>query len=250
MYKSKMTLSPQELLRRNVTPLLPISNPSFGSQFSKLANRRIILIGDGSHGTSEFYEARAKITQHLVEHHGYNIVAAEADWPDAEAIDRYVRRRAGPKSSAGSVKGGEDGEGEKAFRRFPTWMWRNQETHEFVEWLKGYNTGLKKEKRAGFYGLDLYSMGASIQAVIRYLDQVDPKMAKVARRRYGGLQPWVEHLHDYGLAALMGAFKSCEEDVLRMLKDLLSKRLDYASAHEDGDEFHSAEQNARLIAGK
>lgn len=250
MLKSKMTLLPQELLRRNVIPLLPLTNPSFGSQFSKFANRRILLIGDGSHGTSEFYTARAKITQYLVEHHGFNIVAAEADWPDAETIDRYVRRRAGPKSSVGNVKGGGEGEEEKAFRRFPTWMWRNQETHEFVEWLKGYNSSMEEEKRAGFYGLDLYSMGASMQAVIRYLDQVDSEMAKVARMRYGTLQPWIEHPHDYGLAALMGLFKSCEEDVLRMLKDLLNKRLEYASAHEDGDEFHSAEQNARLIAGK
>ena len=245
-----MTLPLQELLRRNVTPILSITNPSFGSQFSKFSSCRILLIGDGSHGTSEFYTARAKITQYLVEHHDFNIVAAEADWPDAEAIDRYVRRRAGPKSSVDNLKAGEKGEEDKAFRRFPTWMWRNEETHDFVEWLRQFNTGREKGKRAGFYGLDLYSMGSSMQAVIRYLDKIDPNMAKVARKRYGGLQPWVEHPHDYGLAALIGAFKSCEADVLRMLRDLLSKRLEYASAHEDGDEFHSAEQNARLIAGE
>lgn len=122
--------------------------------------------------------------------------------------------------------------------------------HEFVEWLWRYNTGREKEKRAGFYGLDLYSMNSSMQAVIRYLDRVDQKMANVTRKRYERLQQWVEHPHDYGLAALIGAFESCEADVIRILKDLLSKRLEYASAHEDGDEFHGTEQNARLIAGK
>jgi erythromycin esterase-like protein len=207
------------------------------------------MIGDASHGTSEFYSARAKITQYLVEHHGFNIVAVEADWPDAECIDRYVRWRAGPKASIASEKAGGDGEREKAFKRFPTWMWRNQETLGFVEWLRAHNAGLTKERRTGFYGLDLYSMGVSMNAVIQYLDHVDPSMAEMARKRYAGLQPWVEEPQDYGLATLVGVLESYEADVLQMLRDLLSKRLEYAARHENGDEFHSAEQNARLVAG-
>ncbi len=180
----------------------------------------------------------------MIEHYGFNIVAVEADWPDAEAIDRYVRRRPGPKSAVTA------GEKEAAFKRFPTWMWRNQEVHDFVEWLRVYNDGLATEEKAGFYGLDLYSMGSSIQAVIKYLDNIDPRMARVAKNRFGCLQPWVEHPEQYGLGILMGAFESCEKEVLKMLRELLNKRLEYAAHHEDGEEFYSAEQNARLITGE
>jgi erythromycin esterase-like protein len=233
-----------DLLRTNVTTLPPVTDPSFASFFHKFGQYKIVLIGDGSHGTSEFYTARAKITQHLITHHGFNIVAAEADWTDAEAIDRYVRRRRGPITTI------EVTESDPAFKRFPTWMWRNHETHDFVEWLREHNKGLGKEKKAGFYGLDLYSMGSSIQAVIQYLEHIDPKMANVARKRYGDLQMWVEHPQEYGLATLIGAFKDCERDVLKMLKDLLDKRIEYSSHIEDGEEFHSSEQNARVIAGE
>ncbi|KAE8441327.1 hypothetical protein EG329_005522 [Mollisiaceae sp. DMI_Dod_QoI] len=233
---------PAELLRTNVTALPPISDQTFASHFHKFRQHNIVLIGDGSHGTSEFYAARAKITQHLIEHHGFNIVAVEADWPDAEAIDRYVRRRPGPTTTI------EVTENTSAFKRFPTWMWRNHEVHDFVEWLREHNKSLKKDKKVAFYGLDLYSMGTSMQAVINYLSHIDPKMANVARQRYGALAPWVEHPQEYGLAALIGAFKSCEADVLKMLKDLLNKRIEYSSHIEDGEEFHSSEQNARVIA--
>jgi erythromycin esterase-like protein len=240
----KMLPPAAELLRDNAAVLPPVTDPSFASFFHKFGQYKIVLIGDSSHGTSEFYTARAKITQHLIEHDGFNVVAAEADWPDAEAIDRFVRCRHGPRTNI------EGTEKEPAFKRFPTWMWRNHEVHDFVEWLRQHNKGLSKEKKAGFYGLDLYSMGASIQAVIKYLDHIDPKMAKVARQRYGALQLWAEHPQEYGLAALMGAFKTCEVDVVKMLKDLLDKRIEYSSRIENGEEFHSSEQNARVIAGK
>lgn len=233
-----------DLLRANVTHLPPVNDPSFASYFHKFGNSKIVLIGDGSHGTSEFYTARAKITQYLIQNHGFNLVAAEADWPDAEAIDRYVRRRMGPRASITIKKQ------EAAFQRFPKWMWRNQEMHEFVEWLRDHNTGLASDKRVGFYGLDLYSLGSSMEAVIKYLDHIDPKMAKVARQKYGRLQPWVEHPHEYGIASLLGEFASCEAEVISILKRLLENRLEYLAHHEDGEEFHSAEQNARLVAGR
>jgi erythromycin esterase-like protein len=232
-----------DLLRDNVTILPPVSDPSFAKHFHKFGQYNVVLIGDGSHGTSEFYTARAKITQHLIEHHGFNVVAVEADWPDAEAVDRYVHRRPGPTTKI------EVTENTSAFKRFPTWMWRNHEFHDFVEWLREYNKALKMDDKVSFYGLDLYSVGTSIQAVIKYLDHVDPKMAKIARQRYSALGPWVESSQEYGLAALVGAFKICEADVLKMLKDLLNKRIEYSSHMADGEEFHSSEQNARVIAG-
>jgi erythromycin esterase-like protein len=233
-----------DLLRKNVHPLPPLTDPTFSNFINKVANNKIILLGDASHGPSEFYTARAKISQYLIQHHGFNIVAVEADYPDAEAVDRYVRRRPGVTTSI------EVTEKEPAFERFPRWMWRNHEEHDFVEWLREHNKGLSNESKAGFYGLDLYSMGTSMDAVVKYLDHIDPKMAKVARQRYGALQPWVEHPQEYGLAALLGAFKSCERDVLGMLKDLLGKRLEYAAHLHDGEEFQGTEQNARVVAGR
>ena len=112
--------------------------------------------------------------------------------------------------------------------------------HDFVEWLRERNKGLGKEKKTGFYGLDLYSMGTSMQAVMWYLDHIDPKMAKTARQRYGAPQPWVENLQEHGLAALIGAFRDCERDVLKMLRDLLDKRIKYFSHIEDGEESQSS----------
>jgi erythromycin esterase-like protein len=234
----------EDLLRLNVTELPSITDPTFASYFHQFGKYKVVLIGNGSHGTSEFYTARAKITEHLIQHHGFNVVALEADWPDVEAIDRYVRCRAGPRSTI------EVTESEPAFQRFPRWMWRNHEVHDFVEWLREHNKGLKKGQKAGMYGLDLYSMGASMRAVINYLDHVDPKMGMVARKRYGELEPWVEHPQEYGLASLRGPFQDCRTDVINMLKLLLRSRIEYSSHVEDGDEFHSSEQNARLIAGK
>ncbi|KAJ9300754.1 hypothetical protein DTO271G3_1918 [Paecilomyces variotii] len=230
----------QQLLTAAARPLPDISDPSFGSHFDSFADYKVMLLGDGSHGTSEFYSARAQITKRMIEQHGYNMVAVEADWPDAEVIDRYVRLRPGPKTKMGS------GAKEEPFKRFPTWMWRNREMQDLVEWMRDRNSKLPAEKRAGFYGLDLYSMGASIRAVIDYLDRIDPEAAKVARRRYGCLQRWVDDPTMYGLASVQG-LESCERQVVQMLRELLEKRLQYSADTHDGEEFHSSEQNAFLV---
>ncbi|KAJ5818635.1 hypothetical protein N7474_004226 [Penicillium riverlandense] len=232
----------QQLFNNAAQPLPPIKDQSFGSHFDSYADKQVVLLGDGSHGTSEFYSARAEITKRLIERHGYMMVAVEADWPDAEAIDRYVRLRPGPKAHIeGTAKGYQP------FKRFPTWMWRNREMQDLVEWMRDRNQSLPPDRRAGFYGLDLYSMGASIRAVIDYLDRVDPKAGKEARRRYGCLEPWVDDPTAYGLASLRG-METCESQVMDMLRDLLERRLEYAQ-HDarDGEEFHSVEQNAYLV---
>jgi erythromycin esterase-like protein len=232
----------QELFTSAIEPLPAIEDESFASHFDTFAGKQVLLLGDGSHGTSEFYSARAEITKRLIEHHGYTMVAVEADWPDAEAIDRYVRLRPGPKTRIGGTA-----EGYEPFNRFPTWMWRNFEMQRLVEWMRDRNQNLPPEKRAGFYGLDLYSMGASIGAVIDYLDRVDPQASKQARLRYGCLQPWVDEPTSYGLASLHG-MEDCEGRVVKMLKNILEKRLDYAQRGlQDRDEYHSGEQNAHLI---
>ncbi|KAJ6102205.1 hypothetical protein N7486_004632 [Penicillium sp. IBT 16267x] len=232
----------QELFNRAIEPLPRITDKSFASHFDRYGDRQVVLLGDGSHGTSEFYHARAEITKRYIKEHGFTMVAVEADWPDAEAIDRYVRLRAGPKAQIGGTANGFE-----PFKRFPTWMWRNREMQDLVEWMRNWNKDLPPSMRVGFYGLDLYSMGASIRAVIDYLDSVDLEAGKEARRRYGCLAPWMEDPTEYGLAALHG-MKNCESDVMVILRDLLEKRLQYVTKDfPDRDEYHSGKQNAYLV---
>src|SRR3954467_7515602 len=165
-------------VRGHCETLPPIRDAdAFGAVFERFADAKVVLLGEASHGTSEFYRARAAIPRRLIERHGFTIVAVEADWPDAARIDAYVRHR--PKR-----------EGEEAsFQRFPTWMWRNTDVDAFIRWLRRRNEGRPYEAMAGFYGLDLYNLGGSMRAVIDYLEGVDPEAAKVARRRYGCLEP-------------------------------------------------------------
>ena len=200
----------------------------------RIGDARLVLIGEASHGTSEFYRMRARITRELIDRHGFDFVAVEADWPDAAEIDAYVRHTPRDRPRL------------KPFQRFPRWMWANEEVMEFVHWLRDRNDGHPLQARTGFHGLDLYSMHASIDAVLGYLDDVDPEAAAIARDRYGCLTPWQSDPVLYGRAVLTGSFDECEDDVLRMLDDLMAKRLDYARA--DGARFVDAIQNARLIA--
>ncbi|KAL4937220.1 hypothetical protein BDV06DRAFT_232722 [Aspergillus oleicola] len=234
------------LIRSSLRPLPSISNPNFASNFDTYASNRFLLLGDGSHGTSEFYSARAEITKRLISHHGYTMIALEADWPDAEELDRYVRQRPGPKARIGkSHERQQDTEGE-AFQRFPTWMWRNKEMQGLVEWVRDWNAKLQPEERVGIYGMDLYSLGTSMRAIIKYLDTVDPAMATEARKKYGCLEPYIAEPQEYGLDALQG-YKDCEKGVVSMLRNLLEKRLEYAEHRHDGEEFHSSEQNAYVV---
>src|SRR3954464_9340662 len=161
------------------------------------------------------------------------IVAVEADWPDGAAVDRFVRHK--PASP------GRD----KAFERFPTWMWRNEEVDAFIQWMRRRNEGLDFDSRAGFYGLDIYNMSGSIAAVLEYLDKVDPKAAAVARERYGCLTPWQKEPSTYGRAVLTAGYRKCEQAVIDQCRELLQSRLDYVA--QDGESFLDAAQNARLI---
>ena len=207
-----------------------------GELVERFADCRVILLGEATHGTAEFYQARARITEMLVDRHGFNIVAVEADWPDAAVYDAYVRDLPRPKVP------------KTAFTRFPTWMWRNGQVAEFLNRLKEINATISDpDRKAGFHGLDIYSLGASIEAVLHYLDKVDPEAAKVARERYGCLAPWRAEPARYGRMALSRGYAVCEKPVADALIDLLRKRLDYLV--KDGEAFFDAEQNARIVAG-
>lgn len=223
-----------EMIAAAAEPLPDLDDPAFGALFDRYADRKIVLLGEASHGTSEFYRARAAITRRLIAQHGFTILAVEADWPDAAAVDRYVRHRAARPDA------------EPPFQRFPTWMWRNAEVADLIGWMRDHNAAIPEmNRRAGFYGLDLYNMGGSIGAVLEYLDKVDPEAAQTARQRYGCLTPWQREPSTYGRAVLRSGYRKCEQGVVQQLREILQRRLDYAA--QDSEGFLDAAQNARLI---
>jgi protein-L-isoaspartate(D-aspartate) O-methyltransferase len=229
-------------IRSRVSQLMAEAAEPFGDlhELSDLAERfsdhRVVLLGEATHGTAEFYQARARITEMLVDRHGFNIVAVEADWPDAGVYDAYVRGLSRPVLP------------QPVFTRFPTWMWRNGQVTAFLDRLKEINATIADpDRKAGFYGLDIYSLSASIQAVLAYLDKVDPQAAHVARERYGCLVPWRAEPARYGRMALSRGYAVCQRPVTDALADLLRKRLNYLA--RDGEAFFDAEQNARIVAG-
>ena len=232
--RPKTSLTLPSLIIRNSESFETPEDARLGALLRRIGNSRVVLIGEASHGTSEFYRMRAAITRRLIEEQGFTIVAVEADWPDAARIDDYVRHRDTSPSEW------------TAFARFPTWMWRNVEVRDFVDWLHEHNKPLDEARRTGFYGLDLYSLYNSARAVIDYLEDVDPQLADVARWRYGCLSPWEADPAAYGHAALTGEYRNCEQDVAKILAALYEKRQQYT--HKDGARFLDASQNAALVA--
>jgi erythromycin esterase-like protein len=205
-----------------------------------IGDARLVLIGEASHGTHEFYRIRAELTKALIERKDFNVVAVEADWPDAYRANRWVRQAS---DDAGAEQALAD------FTRFPRWMWRNDVVVHFLEWLYAHNALRQPTERVGFYGLDLYSLHTSIEAVLTYLRKVDPEGARRARERYGCFEDFADNSQGYGYAATLGLSPSCEREVLDQLIDLRRRAADYAS--RDGrvaqDEYFFAEQNARLV---
>jgi erythromycin esterase-like protein len=207
--------------------------------FDVVGDAQLVLIGEASHGTSEFYAARAAMTRRLIEQRGFCAVAAEADWPDAYRVSRFVRGRAGDGTAEEALRG---------FERFPAWMWRNTAVLDFVGWLREHNDRTGHD--AGFYGLDLYSMYRSVQEVISYLDRVDPAAAARARERYACFDHFSgDDAQVYGFAAAFGAGEGCEREVVGQLADMQRHALEYS--RRDGliaeDELFYAEQNARTV---
>jgi protein-L-isoaspartate(D-aspartate) O-methyltransferase len=204
----------------------------------RIGDATLVLMGEASHGTSEFYRMRARITRELVQAGRIGFVALEADWPDAARIDRYVRQieRSGKAEEA------------NAFARFPTWMWRNEEVLAFVDWLRTWNREREPAERVAVHGLDLYSLRESIARVVGYLDEIDPEIARVARSRYACLTPYQSDPAMYGMAAMTEGYRQCEDGVVRMLSELLERRLEYLAAEVDGERFFDAVQNARVVA--
>ena len=232
------TASADEQLKSDVAdacePFNSLETANLDPLLERIGNARVVLIGEATHGTSEFYKLRSRITSELIVKKGFKFVAIEGDWPDAARIDHYVRHFEYPSSEW------------TAFSRFPTWMWRNEDVREFVDWLRIHNTGIPPDARVAFHGLDLYSLYSSIRSILKYLDEVDPATADIARERYGCLTPWQTDPATYGHAALSRSYRSCEAEVVGMLGDLSRKHREYAE--HDGERFLDAIQNARLVA--
>ena len=204
-----------------------------------IGDARFVLIGEASHGTHEFYEERARITRRLIDEKGFGGVCIEGDWPDAYRVDCYVRGDNDDRDATQALEG---------FRRFPTWMWRNDVVRDFVQWLRERNEA-ERTHPVGFFGLDLYSLYGSIQSILSYLDRVDPQGAQRARHRYACFEHFGEDSQAYGYAVASDLADPCEQEAIRQLADLRAQALEYVN--RDGlratDDYFSAEQNAQLV---
>lgn len=237
----------QEAISSLVHSIQQVAHPLTGAAqdydalLELIGDAGFVLIGEASHGTHEFYQQRAEITKRLIQEKGFVAIAVEADFPNADRVDRFVR---GISEDATAIEALGD------FKDFPLWMWRNTDVLSFVTWLREYNDTLSGYgAKVGFYGMDLYSMYASMEAVLNYLEQVDPEAANRARRRYSCFDHAGEDSQSYGYAATFGLSGPCEEEAITQLMELQRRRGEYAQ--QDGnvaeDDFFYAEQNARLV---
>jgi len=239
--EAQATLEPADTTLLEAAHPLTGAGADYDPLMDLIGDARFVLLGEASHGTHEFYRERAQITKRLIEEKGFTAVVVEADWPDAYRVNRYVHNAS------------DDVDAQEAlsdFRRFPRWMWRNTDVVEFVEWLRAHNDSLSPgSRKAGFYGLDLYSLHASMKAVIEYLDRTDPEAAKRARARYACFDHFGPDPQVYGFIAATDRSKSCREEVVGQLVELQHRATEHV--RRDGrvpeDELFYAEQNARLV---
>jgi erythromycin esterase-like protein/predicted phosphoribosyltransferase len=228
---------PPELLHR-----LTDTSDDYDPLLERARGANFVLLGEASHGTGEFYRARAEITKRLIAEEGFGAVAVEADWPDAYRVNSYVR---------GANDDVDADEALSDFRRFPTWMWRNAVVADFVSWLREWNDSLAGDTaRAGFYGLDLYSLYTSMEAVVSYLDEVDPEAADRARHRYACFDQFGRDPQLYAYEAGIAGAEPCEQQAVEQLIELRNLAAEVASRNGsiDEDRHFYAEQNARLVA--
>ncbi len=229
----------REDLREEAHPLTG-NRQDFDPLLALVGDSRFVLIGEASHGTHEFYRIRAEITKRLIREKGFSAIAVEADWPDAYRVNRYVQAR-GSDTDASQALGG--------FKRFPQWMWRNADVLEFIGWLRDHNDAKSISRKVGFYGLDLYSLHASMEAVLSYLRKIDPEAALRAERRYACFDQFGEDPQSYGYAATAGLAPSCENEVISQLVELQTSAAKYATldARMAADDLFFAQQNAKIV---
>jgi erythromycin esterase-like protein len=204
-----------------------------------VAHERIVMIGEATHGTHEFYDFRAALSRRLIQHHGFAAVAIEGDWPDALRADRYVRDQ--PTDDDDAVAALD------SFERFPRWMWRNEDVAAFIVWLHGHNSQRGERQRCGFYGLDLYSLHASMRAVIEYLEDNDHEAAARARERYACFDHVQADPEQYGMQAHLGIGPKCETEVVAQLVEMQLRKLARSGRSPTGDAWFHAVQQAHVV---
>lgn len=218
----------------------PLSNDpkSYYPLLDRIADAHFVLLGEATHGTSQFYAARAQITSLLIKEKGFNVIAVEADFPEVQPINQFLKDSQFRKSTAESLDG---------FKRFPIWMWKNKEMLSFIEQLKDINLQKPPEKKIAFYGMDLYSMYSSIEAVISYLDKVDPDAAQMAKKRYACFYRYGSDDDSYG-QAMSYVKENCQKQVVDQLIELQKKRNEYLQENslQGNEELFYAEQNAKV----
>jgi erythromycin esterase-like protein len=229
-------------IARSAHPLAFIDAAEYDPLLAAIGDSRLVLIGEASHGTHDFYRERARITRRLIEEKGFAAVAVEGDWPDAYRVHRFVTNQRDNTSQTEEPLDALSG-----FRRFPAWMWRNMDVLAFVEWLHKYN--LQHSGSVGFFGLDLYSLYTSAQEVLHYLDKNDPAAAARARFRYSCFDQFGEDSQAYGYSAGFGMTESCEQAVVDQLLEMRRRMTQSAQAPGEpleGDLF-SARENAEVV---
>ena len=235
----KTTVSLPDLIYDSSEHFTDIDSANLDGLLDRIGDSRLVLLGEATHGTAEFYDMRARISRELIEKKGFNIIAVEADWPDATSIDYFIRSPGHTPNMKANFK-------IKPFSGFPRWMWANHSVLAFTHWLKDYNQKINStEDAVSFYGLDLYSMYSSIEAVLDYLQEVDPGAAESARRSYACLMPWADDPSLYSHNMQSGRYRGCRYEVFAVLQDLLKKRTYYKQ--QDRQRYFNAEQNARLV---
>lgn len=230
-----------QLIRRHAQPFTGELH-ELDSLMDLIGDRSFVLIGEASHGTHEYYKTRVDLTRRLIVERGFNVVAAEADLPDTWLVNRYVKGFGTAHNASQALSG---------FQRFPTWLWRNADVLAFVEWLKRHNDQIRLyDRKVGFYGLDLYSLYRSAEAVVNYLEPLNPEAARRAKERYSCLSAFGTDEQKYGYAAALGLTKACEEKVIAELVELRRREAEYMQ--HDGrpasDEYFFTEQNALVVA--
>lgn len=233
-----------DLAEHVVNAALPLQHApeDFDALLELVGDARLVLLGEASHGTHEFYRQRSLISRRLVEERGFAGIAVEGDWPDCARVNHFVRGRS---ADAAAVDALAD------FHRFPAWMWRNTDVLDLVGWLRDHNERRAEARQAGFFGLDLYSLHASMEAVLRHLERVDPDAAARARLRYACFDAYGEDPQTYGYAAMLGGATGCEDDVVRQLVEIRRLRAQLVSRNGTRveDDWFEAERNAHVIAG-
>lgn len=225
-----------EQIRALAYPLTEGDLSDYDPLLQMIGSARIVLVGEASHGTHEFYRERALITTRLIREMGFNMVAIEGDWPEGQRVDRYVNGGAGTAREAMDV-----------FSVYPTWMWGNLDALHFVEWLRRYNDSAETAgRKVHFYGLDLYSLYAAMDNVISYLESVDPEAAAAARERYACFEPFGGNKDTYAYGAGLGIMQSCEDEAVRMLQEMLARRAELESESAD-DTYFNALMNAEVV---